>query len=43
MAVFELLSAKISAGEVEDVRHALTLDLRNLWPERYTEAGAVRS
>jgi uncharacterized protein (DUF2267 family) len=42
MAVFELLSEKISAGEIDDVRHALPEELRNLWPERYVPAGAVR-
>jgi uncharacterized protein (DUF2267 family) len=30
--VFALLSRKISAGEIEDVRHALPADLRELWP-----------
>ena len=42
MAVFELLSEKISAGEIKDVRHALPEDLRHLWPEPYVPAGAVR-
>jgi uncharacterized protein (DUF2267 family) len=31
-AVFELLSDKIAAGEIEKVRHALPADLRTLWP-----------
>jgi uncharacterized protein (DUF2267 family) len=31
-AVFELLSAKIGTGEIEDVRHALPAELRALWP-----------
>lgn len=31
-AVFELLSDKIAAGEIEDVRHELPADLRALWP-----------
>jgi uncharacterized protein (DUF2267 family) len=31
-AVFELLSDKITAGEIEDVRHALPADIRALWP-----------
>jgi len=42
MAVFELLSNKISKGEIEDVRRSLPEDLRTLWPERYVEAGAIR-
>jgi uncharacterized protein (DUF2267 family) len=33
-AVFQLLSDKIGAGEIEDVRHALPADLRALWPAR---------
>lgn len=32
MAVLELLSAKIAAGEVEKVRHELPADVRALWP-----------
>jgi uncharacterized protein (DUF2267 family) len=32
MAVFELMSDKIAAGEIEKVRHALPADLRALWP-----------
>jgi uncharacterized protein (DUF2267 family) len=42
MAVFALLSKKISAGEIEDVRHALPAELRDIWPEHYLAAGAVR-
>ena len=42
MAVFELLSEKTTAGEVRDVRRALPEDLRNLWPEPYVAAGAIR-
>ena len=38
MAVFELLSSKITAGEIDDVRHALPEEIRNLWPERYMRA-----
>ena len=41
MAVFELLSRKISAGEVKDVRDSLPEDLRHLWAEPYSEAGTV--
>ena len=32
MAVFELLSEKVAAGEIEKVRHALPADIRALWP-----------
>jgi uncharacterized protein (DUF2267 family) len=32
MAVFELMSDKIAAGEIEKVRHALPADLRAMWP-----------
>jgi uncharacterized protein (DUF2267 family) len=42
MAVFELLSKKISAGEIEDVRGGLPEELQQLWPEPYVEAGALR-
>ena len=30
-AVFQLLSAKVTAGEIEDVRNALPEDIRMLW------------
>jgi uncharacterized protein (DUF2267 family) len=30
--VFALLSEKITAGEIEKVRHSLPADLRELWP-----------
>lgn len=42
MAVFELLSKKVSTGEVEDVRNGLPAELRDMWPELYVAAGAVR-
>jgi len=42
MEVFELLSKKITPGEVEDVRQALPEDLRIIWPEPYRAPGAVR-
>jgi uncharacterized protein (DUF2267 family) len=32
-AVFLLLSSKVTAGEIADVRQALPSDLRSLWPE----------
>jgi uncharacterized protein (DUF2267 family) len=31
-AVFSLLNARISAGEIEDVRHSLKRHLREIWP-----------
>ncbi|MCC6947381.1 MAG: DUF2267 domain-containing protein [Bradyrhizobiaceae bacterium] len=31
-AVFRLLSEKVTAGEISDVRNALPADLRALWP-----------
>lgn len=42
MAVFQLLTKKISEGEIEDVRHCLPEEVRNLWPEPYKEPGAIR-
>jgi uncharacterized protein (DUF2267 family) len=42
MAVFELLSKKVTAGEIEHVRHALPDDLRTIWPEPYSAPGALR-
>ena len=42
IAVFELLSKKISRGEIDDVRRALPEELRNLWPEPYVPAGMMR-
>ncbi len=30
--VFELLNARISAGEIEDIRSNLPADIRELWP-----------
>jgi len=43
IAVFELLSKKISRGEIDDVRRALPEELRNLWPEPYVSPGMIRS
>ena len=40
MAVFQLLSEKITEGEIKDVRRALPRDLRNLWREPYLAPGA---
>lgn len=42
MAVFQLLTKKITEGEIEDVRRALSQDVRNIWPERYRDPGAIR-
>lgn len=42
MAVFQLLSKKITEGEVEDVRACLPEAVRNIWPELYKAPGAVR-
>lgn len=41
MAVFELLSEKITAGEIRHVRRALPEELRNMWPEPYMPAGTA--
>jgi uncharacterized protein (DUF2267 family) len=43
MAVFELLSKKVTAGEIGDVRHALPAEVRNMWPEPYVAAGQARA
>ena len=40
MAVFELLSKKITASEIEHVRSALPDDLRTIWAEPYVASGA---
>jgi uncharacterized protein (DUF2267 family) len=42
VSVFELLSRKISAGEIADVRHAFPVELRKMWPEHYAASGAMR-
>jgi uncharacterized protein (DUF2267 family) len=42
MAVFELLSRKITAGEIADVRNLLPADVKTLWPESYVAPGAIR-
>jgi uncharacterized protein (DUF2267 family) len=31
-AVFQLVSSKVTSGEIDDVRHSLPADLRSLWP-----------
>jgi uncharacterized protein (DUF2267 family) len=31
-AVFSLLAKRISGGEIEDVKHILPVDIRDLWP-----------
>lgn len=42
MAVFQLLTKKISEGEIDDVRRCLPEEIRNIWPEPYREPGAIR-
>jgi uncharacterized protein (DUF2267 family) len=42
MAVFQLLTKKITEGEIDDVRRALPEEVRNIWPEPYKEPGTVR-
>ena len=39
MAVFELLSKKISSGEIADVRNALPGEVRTMWPGPSVAAG----
>ena len=39
--VFQLLSAKITAGEIEDVWHALPEDIREMWPVALRAASAT--
>ena len=41
MAVFELLSKKVTSGEIKDVRHALPGEIRTLWPEPYVAPGVA--
>jgi uncharacterized protein (DUF2267 family) len=41
MEVCRLLNAKITPGEIEDVRHAMPEEIRNFWPEPYREPGAA--
>jgi uncharacterized protein (DUF2267 family) len=42
MAVFQLLTKKITEGEIEDVRGCLPETIRNIWPEPYKAPGAAR-
>jgi uncharacterized protein (DUF2267 family) len=42
MTVFQLLSKKITEGEIEDVRGCMPEAVRNIWPEPHRAAGAVR-
>ncbi len=42
MAVFQLLTMKITEGEIDDVRRCLPEQIRNIWPEPYKAAGALR-
>lgn len=34
-AIFEFLETRISHGEIDDVRHMLPRDVRELWPEHH--------
>ena len=40
-AVFSLLSRRVSAGEIEDVKHILPREIRDLWPEGALNEQAV--
>jgi len=42
MIVFQLLTEKISAGEIDDIRRSLPEPIRNIWPEPYRAPGSVR-
>jgi uncharacterized protein (DUF2267 family) len=42
IAVFQLLTKKVTEGEIEDVRRCLPLEIRNIWPEPYRAPGALR-
>jgi uncharacterized protein (DUF2267 family) len=42
MAVFQLLTKKITEGEIEDVRRCLPAEIRNIWPEPYKAPGSIR-
>jgi len=37
-AVFDLLAAKITLGEIKDVWHALPEDVREMWPQSVKDA-----
>ena len=32
-AVFKVLKGRVSAGEIDDVKHVLSREIRSLWPE----------
>jgi uncharacterized protein (DUF2267 family) len=42
MIVSQLLTEKISAGEIDDIRRSLPEPIRNIWPEPYRAPGSVR-
>jgi uncharacterized protein (DUF2267 family) len=42
MAVFQLLTKKVTEGEIYDVRRCLPLEIRNIWPEPYRAPGSLR-
>ena len=33
MAVFQLLTKKVTEGEIEDIRRCIPAEIRNIWPE----------
>jgi uncharacterized protein (DUF2267 family) len=42
MAVFQLLTTKVTEGEIEDVRRGLPESLRTIWPASSRAPGTVR-
>jgi uncharacterized protein (DUF2267 family) len=42
LAVFQLLTTKVTEGEIDDVRRSLPDAVRNIWPQPYRAPGSVR-